>query len=163
MRFQPRYSLLTLLILTALVAGGVKLWYGPYHLVQRHERDGLIYENEHDYTRDWDGRKLGIGTGALRVYSPEGELLRMSVHYYAGRGVPGGITAGWYELTKVRADTPLNDPPTDHWPIVQALMSRDEYDNLRKLLLQEMKRDPGPGLKWKVQLNVPSMQNKLFD
>ncbi len=30
MRFRPRYSLLTLLVLTALVAGGVKLWYGPH-------------------------------------------------------------------------------------------------------------------------------------
>ncbi len=30
MKFRPRYSLLTLLVLTALVAGGMKLWYGPH-------------------------------------------------------------------------------------------------------------------------------------
>jgi hypothetical protein len=33
MSLRPRYSLLTLLILTALVAGGVKLWYGPHRVV----------------------------------------------------------------------------------------------------------------------------------
>jgi hypothetical protein len=30
MKLRPRYSLLTLLVLTALVAGGVKLWHGPH-------------------------------------------------------------------------------------------------------------------------------------
>lgn len=35
MSLRPRYSLLTLLVLTALVAGGVKLWYGPHHVVER--------------------------------------------------------------------------------------------------------------------------------
>ncbi len=35
MSLRPRYSLLTLLVLTALspCAGGVKLWYGPHHVV----------------------------------------------------------------------------------------------------------------------------------
>src|SRR5215218_1421758 len=33
MSLRPRYSLLTLLVLTALVAGGVKLWRGPHHVV----------------------------------------------------------------------------------------------------------------------------------
>jgi hypothetical protein len=33
MSLRPRYSLLTLLILTALVAGGVKLWYGSHRVV----------------------------------------------------------------------------------------------------------------------------------
>jgi hypothetical protein len=33
MSLRPRYSLLTLLVLTALVAGGVKLWYGPHRVV----------------------------------------------------------------------------------------------------------------------------------
>ncbi len=32
MSLRPRYSLLTLLVLTALVAGGVKLWYGPHRV-----------------------------------------------------------------------------------------------------------------------------------
>ncbi len=32
MSLRPRYSLLTLLILTALVAGGVKLWHGPHRV-----------------------------------------------------------------------------------------------------------------------------------
>ena len=163
MSLRPRYSLLTLLVLTALVSGGVKLWYGPHHGVMRHESQGLIYENEGDFTREWDGRKLGIGTSTMRVYSLDGTLQHKSVSYYAGRGVPGGITAGWYELTKVPAEVPVNDPPTDHWHIVQTLMSREEYDNLRTLLLHELKRDVGPGFKWKAQLNVPSMQNRRFD
>src|SRR4051812_23116133 len=30
MSLRPRYSLLTLLVLTAFVAGGVKLWRGPH-------------------------------------------------------------------------------------------------------------------------------------
>jgi hypothetical protein len=33
MKLKPRYSLLTLLIVTALVAGGLKLWRGPFHAV----------------------------------------------------------------------------------------------------------------------------------
>ena len=33
MSLKPRYSLLTLLILTAFIAGGIKLWRGPHHVV----------------------------------------------------------------------------------------------------------------------------------
>src|SRR5687768_6371264 len=33
MKIRPRYSLLTLLVLTALVACGVKLWRGPHHAI----------------------------------------------------------------------------------------------------------------------------------
>jgi hypothetical protein len=33
MSLRPRYSLLTLLVLTALLAGGVKLWRGPHRVV----------------------------------------------------------------------------------------------------------------------------------
>jgi hypothetical protein len=36
MSLRPRYSLLTLLLLTAAIAVGVKLWRGPHDLVLTH-------------------------------------------------------------------------------------------------------------------------------
>ncbi len=50
MSLRPRYSLLTLLVLTALVAGGVKLWYGPNHVVEQIKND---VETEYTSTQYW--------------------------------------------------------------------------------------------------------------
>lgn len=55
MSLHPRYSLLALLILTALIAGGVKLWYGPHHVVERPEPG---WELEVTYTRNWRGDRI---------------------------------------------------------------------------------------------------------
>ena len=79
MSLRPRYSLLTLLILTALVAGGVKLWYGPHHVV---ERPKPHREEEYTYTRDWRGAKVIHGPWATRFYRPDGSLASVLLHYY---------------------------------------------------------------------------------
>ena len=74
MRFRPRYSLLTLLVLTALVAGGVKLWRGPHHVVihgPQSKEENLLLEHslldylntvyppvvyEYEYLNSWNDR-----------------------------------------------------------------------------------------------------------
>jgi len=77
MSLRPRYSLLTLLVLTALVAGGVKLWYGPHRVVMSdpptaeewdlvawppRQGDWTRYAGEHvayeyDYVNEWTERR----------------------------------------------------------------------------------------------------------
>lgn len=76
MRLRPRYSLLTLLILTALVAGGVKYWRGPHRAVMSNPStveesllrewpktaDGRRYAfepvaYEYDYLNEWNKRR----------------------------------------------------------------------------------------------------------
>jgi len=79
MSLRPRYSLLTLLVLTALVAGGMKLWYGPHHVVERPE-PGV--EVEYTYTRDWRGNKIIQGPRIWR--KPEANRLEIAIDYYRG-------------------------------------------------------------------------------
>jgi hypothetical protein len=79
MRFQPRYSLLTLLVLTALIAGGVKLWYGPHHAV---ERPSPNLEDEYTYTRGWTGSKIVHGPRFLRYHNADGSLDHIMIEYY---------------------------------------------------------------------------------
>jgi hypothetical protein len=78
MRFRFRYSLLTLLILTALVAGGVKLWYGPHHVVERLRPD---VEIEYSYTRNWDGSRMIHGIHVQREFV-EAKSSSTAIHYY---------------------------------------------------------------------------------
>jgi len=85
MRFRPRYSLLTLLVLTALVAGAVKLWYGPHHVVERIKPD---IEVEYNFTRDWRESKQIQGPYIAREFktSADGPWC-VSVYYYR-QGIP---------------------------------------------------------------------------
>jgi hypothetical protein len=77
MSLLPRYSLLTLLVLTALVAGGVKLWYGPHHVVEQTKEKNEV---EYTYTRDWHGERIIQGPHILRITKPN--KLEISVEYY---------------------------------------------------------------------------------
>ena len=63
MSLRPRYSLLSLLVVTALVAGGVKLWYGPHHVVERHENEEYSYA----FNYDWRGNKNHYGPWFRRM------------------------------------------------------------------------------------------------
>jgi hypothetical protein len=78
MQLQPRYSLLTLLVLTVLVAGGVKLWYGPHHAVERTMHNQEI---EYAYTRDWRGNKIVSGPRILRWVAEDGTPEQIEVNY----------------------------------------------------------------------------------
>src|SRR6188508_2507940 len=79
MQFKPRYSLLTLLALTAIVAVGVKLWYGPHHVV---ERPSSNLEDEYTYTRDWTGSKIVQGPRVLRYHRSDETLEKIVVVYF---------------------------------------------------------------------------------
>jgi hypothetical protein len=63
MSLSARYSLLTLLVLLALIAGGVKFWFGPHRVVERTKADE---ELEYTYTRDWRGNKTIDGPYVTR-------------------------------------------------------------------------------------------------
>lgn len=60
---RPRYSLLALLLFTAAVAVGVKLWRGPHHVV---DHSNPQMEDEYTYYRDWDGTKIVDGVRVMR-------------------------------------------------------------------------------------------------
>jgi hypothetical protein len=77
MSLRPRYSLLTLLILTALVAGGVKLWRGPHHVVEQLKSH---VTDEYTFTRDWRGNRIVQGPRILR---DSNQLIDcVEVHYF---------------------------------------------------------------------------------
>jgi hypothetical protein len=79
MKIQPRYSLFALLAFTAVVGLGVKLWYGPHHVI---ERPSPNLEDEYTYTRDWSGIKIVQGPRLLRYHKPEGTLDHVMIEYY---------------------------------------------------------------------------------
>jgi hypothetical protein len=56
-RFIPQFSLRTLLLVTALIAVGAKLWHGPYHFVET--INGVEYE--YDYYRGWSLERVKHG------------------------------------------------------------------------------------------------------
>lgn len=79
MSFRPRYSLLTLLVVTVLIAGGVKLWRGPHHVV---ERPTANLEDEYTYTRDWRGNKIVHGPRIKRSIRKDGSIHQIQIQYY---------------------------------------------------------------------------------
>ena len=97
MSLRPRYSLLTLLVLTALVAGGVKLWYGPHHVVERPTQHA---ENEFTYTRSLSGEKVINGVHVFRQFESEQTSRGLRITYYRqGEPLP------WYfECSEVPKD-----------------------------------------------------------
>jgi hypothetical protein len=76
---RPRYSLLTLLVVTALVAGGVKAWFGPWRVL---ERPTANVEIEYTYTRDWRFNKIIQGPRVTRIDSQLGEQRQINLAYY---------------------------------------------------------------------------------
>ena len=79
MSLRPRYSLLTLLILTALIAGGVKLWYGPHRVVERMTPHTVV---EYTYTRDWHWNEYTRGVKISRVDAALGEQRQINLAYF---------------------------------------------------------------------------------
>jgi hypothetical protein len=70
MSLRPRFSLLTLILLTALVAGGVKLWYGPHRVVEERVPGKTL---EYTYTRTWNGEKIVDGPSIIRIGEPQSQ------------------------------------------------------------------------------------------
>ena len=81
MSLRPRYSLLTLLLLTTFVAGGVKLWYGPHHVV---EQPRPKMEVEYTYRRGFTAQRIFAGPHVERVFGKAGELRVIEITYYRG-------------------------------------------------------------------------------
>jgi len=91
MTIFPRYSLLTLLLLTAGIAGGLKLWHGPHQMI---ERVTPTSEIEFTYTRDWRGHKIVDGPVVQRRF--EEDKLVFFVVSYCRRGVELPWVSGCY-------------------------------------------------------------------
>lgn len=75
MTFRPRYSLLAFLLFTAFIAGGLKLWRGPHHVV---DRSNPQMEDEYTYYRYWDGTKIVDGVRVRR----HGQADRIEMAFY---------------------------------------------------------------------------------
>ena len=133
MKFRPRYSLLTLLVLTALVAGGVKWWHGPHHVV---ERSVTRSEVEYTYTRDWQGNIIIHGPHIERCHNSEALLECVMVHYY----IKGVRTDHEQEIMvssdlatigfSSGKDKPLALPPADEAAFQAAI--QQEMDQIEK-------------------------------
>jgi hypothetical protein len=125
MRLRPRYSLLTLLILTALVAGGVKLWYGPHHVI---ERPSSTVELEYSYDRDWRGNKVIDGPYVSRDRIKQYPQLIISLYRQ-------GVWVNWtYTCVPVENEESLPEPmkQTDspltpqEWQVFRAAVEREK-------------------------------------
>jgi len=137
MALRPRYSLLTLLVLTALVAGGVKLWYGPHHVVSRFKYE----ETEYTYSKSWDTSRIIDGPHIFRWYQPDGKTLyQIQISYYRrGQRLP------W----RYRLSDPLSDPRDMvsyyHGPprlnfLRHFQMSEEEQEVCKQIIEQEYQR-----------------------
>jgi hypothetical protein len=80
MSFRPRYSLLAFLLFTAAVAGGVKLWRGPHHVI---DRSNPQMEDDYFYYRQWNGTKIMDGV-RMRRYRWDDRIATTYLHYYRG-------------------------------------------------------------------------------
>src|SRR6476660_399938 len=120
MSLRPRYSLLTLLILTALVAGGVKLWYGPYHVV---EQTKAGEEVEYTYTRNWRGGRSLQGPCVIRCCNQDATIEYIEIRYYrSGEELP------WvYTMNSIADDSRLNIPAF-HGPHHNLPLQQNELD-----------------------------------
>ena len=79
MSLRPRYSLLTLLVVTALVAGGVKLWYGPHHVVEQAKAGEEV---EYTFTRAWNGERILQGTFIRRTIQAGSNSVAIDFGFY---------------------------------------------------------------------------------
>ena len=80
MPIKPRYSLLTLLALTAVVAAGAKLWKGPH---QANEATSSASEEHYTYMRDWRGDRVIQGVHIQRSWNClSSEDHRSTITYY---------------------------------------------------------------------------------
>lgn len=148
MSLRPRYSLLTLLVLTAFVAGGVKLWYGPHHVVES-IKPGI--EEEYTYTRNWRGEKViqGVFVHRRNEYGIPG----MNLYYYRQ-----GKTVGWY-YSAVAEPNELQDSPPPMQRIDSGLTER-EWSEFRVAVKQEEQQRLPAGMHWHSREESIS---KLFD
>jgi hypothetical protein len=122
---RPRYSLLTLLVLTALVAGGVKLWYGPHHVV---ERSSPEVEDKYTFTRDWRGNRIIQGPRIIRDYRAEG-LAHVEIRYYRQ-----GEELQWiYTCTVVPEESRL-DIPAFHGSYHECPLEQNEIDEFQEAI-----------------------------
>jgi hypothetical protein len=141
MPLRPRYSLLTLLVLTALIAGGVKLWYGPHRVVERVSSD---HEREYTYTRDWRGNKIIDGVMVERHYR-EGILTSVGFDYFRQGEECGGIS--FYEID-LENGVPMQQPllnirprgSPNQQPLVLHTLSDNELLNFRLAVEKEDER-----------------------
>jgi hypothetical protein len=80
LRIRFHYSLLTLLVLTALVAGGTKFWFGPRSVV---EQTSANIEEEYTFTRDWHGTLTLHGPFIRRIFKPDTRTLQsVTIDFY---------------------------------------------------------------------------------
>ncbi len=133
MSIRPRYSLLALLIFTALVAGGVKLWRGPHHVV---DRSNLMYEDEHTYYKDWSGKKRIDGIRIIRYGNLEDSQVIILTIYRDGQEL---------DLWRTIATGIYNRNATMDY-ILEIQLRTDEKEDLNAVTSQEVKRIEALGL-----------------
>ncbi len=131
--FRPRYSLLALLLFTAFVAGGVKLWRGPHHVV---DRSNSQMEDEYTYYRDWDGTKIVDGVRVRRYFVANNTESAYLDYYRDGERLP---LLFWITKQNQQSKLAYRIIPR----IIPGLMPHEE-ESLRVAMLQvleEIQRD----------------------
>jgi len=157
MSLRPRYSLLTLLVLTALVAGGVKLWYGPHHVVERPQPD---IELEFSYYQGWSGQRIIDGPLIYRSFLEQDEFSNVVIVYYRN-----GTRINWsYEIYRVPILKTIGWLPTptifEPWPANP--LTDQEQLKCSQLIAQERPQFLEPGVEIVNQqspiLNIPFLE-----
>ena len=140
MSLRPRYSLLTLLILTALVAGGMKLWRGPHrHLEQWCEN----VQCEYFCLRDWQGNEYLDGVRITRSHSLERQVVeydRFELEYVRNfKFVP------WRYIYYVLPADKEPDFPLVQQSDAESPLSVEELREVRAVIEREKQRLPQRG------------------
>lgn len=130
MTFKLRYSLLSLLALTAVVAVGVKLWLGPHHVNQQTTLD---VEEEFTYYRDWKGNKILHGP-RVRRFSDSITPVRIEIVYFRD----GMHTENYIDLFGDLENVPLVNRPKRNKQSIE--LSSDEKAEYLAAVERERKK-----------------------
>jgi len=147
MRLRPRYSLLTLLILTALVAGGVKLWYGPHHVVERIERGDVTYVREYNRTRSLNGAYQVQGPVVRRQYRHQ-QIDGMTIEFQRHGKIVAECILDIVEESRISRIS--NE---ERLAAIRKILSDTEFCEWRRVIDVEKQRQPGSGWKWEEFFN----------
>ena len=144
MSLRPRYSLLTLLLLMALIAGGVKLWRGPHRVV---ESDGQDWEVEFIFTRDWRGNRIVEGPVIFRTMKNGPYSMFMVVYARQAVNLPWIYKCQyWSTEKKYRPD----NYPHSQRTLPDSPLSQVEREEFQAVIDREKLRlsNPGPGFEF---------------
>lgn len=155
-----RYSLLSMFLITALIAGSVKLWYGPHHVVEIWSAPDWTVE--YNYTRDWNEKRMVTGPVVFRQYT--GKVLSHFDMRYFRQGIDTRWTYSWYDSQESVLNSMVQGPSP--FTGEECPLSEQELRVFHQARDAELQRLAAAGIQsdsfkegvWYIPLIIPSTQ-----